>query len=109
MWSLMVDVAREMGVRTDVPYKDLTDTEKDMVLHGPMEKRHILYVPKDKGSVTELDFTYYSAVNSVKNALSKAKDEKGLARVAKYLREAPVPIAMARACRKRPVRAFWMT
>lgn len=91
MWSLMVDVAREMGVRTDVPYKDLTDTEKDMVLHGPMEKRHILYVPKDKGSVTELDFTYYSAVNSVKNALSKAKDEKGLARVAKYLREAPCP------------------
>ena len=91
MWSLMVDVAREMGVRTDVPYKDLTDAEKDMVLHGPMEKRHILYVPKDKGSATELDFTYYSAVNAVKNALAKAKDEKGLARVAKYLREAPCP------------------
>ena len=62
-----------------------------MVLHGPMEKRHILYVPKDKGSATELDFTYYSAVNAVKNALAKAKDEKGLARVAKYLREAPCP------------------
>ena len=91
MWSLMVDVAREMGVRTDVPYKGLTDAEKDMVLHGPMEKRHILYVPKDKGSATELDFTYYSAVNAVKNALAKAKDEKGLARVAKYLREAPCP------------------
>ena len=91
MWSLMVDVAREMGVRTDVPYKGLTDAEKDMVLHGPMEKRHILYVPKDKGSATELDFTYYSAVNAVKNALAKAKDEKGMARVAKFLCESVCP------------------
>lgn len=89
MWSLMVDVAREMGVRTNVPYQDLTDEEKEMVLHGPMEKRHILYVPKNGGNAAELDFTYYSAVNSVKNALAKAKDEKGLARVAKFLIEVP--------------------
>ncbi len=91
MWSLMWQVAGEMGVRTDVPYQDLTDREKDIVLHGPMEKRHIFYVPKDKSSGTELDFTYYSAVNSVKNALAKAKDEKGLARVAKYLTEEVCP------------------
>ena len=65
MWSLMPQVAREMGVRIDVPYKDLTDAEKDIVLHGPMEKRHILYVPKNKDRATELDFTYYSAVNTV--------------------------------------------
>lgn len=89
MWSLMVDVAREMGVRTDIPYQDLTDQEKEMVLHGPMEKRHILFVPKNGGNATELDFTYYSAENSVKNALAKAKDEKGLARVAKFLIEVP--------------------
>ena len=80
MWSLMPQVAREMGVRTDVPYKDLTDAEKDIVLHGPMEKRHVLYVPKNKDHATELDFTYYSAVNTVRNALAKAKDEKGMAR-----------------------------
>lgn len=91
MWSLMTDVAREMGVRTDVPYQDLTDQEKDIVLHGPMEKRHILYVPKNKDSATELDFTYYSAVNTVKNALSKVKDEKGMARVAKFLTEDVCP------------------
>ena len=91
MWSLMPDVAREMGVRTDVPYKDLTDQEKEIVLHGPMEKKHIFYVPKNKSHGTELDFTYYSAVNTVKNALAKAKDEKGLARVAKYLCEATCP------------------
>ncbi|MEY8461031.1 excinuclease ABC subunit UvrA [Eggerthellaceae bacterium 24-137] len=87
MWSLMAQVAGEMGVRTDVPYQDLTDAEKDIVLHGPMEKRHILYVPKGKDHATELDFTYYSAVNTVKNALSKVKDEKGMARVAKFLTE----------------------
>ena len=91
MWSLMPQVAREMGVRIDVPYKDLTDAEKDIVLHGPMEKRHILYVPKNKDHATELDFTYYSAVNTVRNALAKAKDEKGMARVAKFLCESVCP------------------
>ena len=91
MWSLMPQVAREMGVRIDVPYKDLTDAEKDIVLHGPMEKRHILYVPKNKDRATELDFTYYSAVNTVRNALAKAKDEKGMARVAKFLCESVCP------------------
>ena len=91
MWSLMAQVAGEMGVRTDIPYKDLTDEEKEIVLHGPMEKRHILYTPKDKSSATELDFTYYSAVNSVKNALAKVKDDKGLARVARFLKEGECP------------------
>ena len=91
MWSLMPQVAREMGVRTDVPFQDLTDAEQDMVLHGPMEKRHILYVPKNKDHATELDFTFYSAVNTVKNALAKAKDEKGMARVAKFLCESVCP------------------
>ena len=91
MWSLMAQVADEMGVRTDVPYQDLTPREQDIVLHGPMEKRHILYVPKGKDNATELDFTYYSAVNTVKNALAKVKDDKGLARVAKFLREEPCP------------------
>ena len=91
MWSLMSQVAREMGVRTDVPFQDLTDAEQDMVLHGPMEKRHILYVPKNKDHATELDFTFYSAVNTVKNVLAKAKDEKGMARVAKFLCESVCP------------------
>lgn len=86
MWSLMPQVVAEMGVRTDVPYCELTAREQDIVLHGPMEKRHILYVPKNKTHATELDFTYYSAVNTVKNALAKVKDDKGLARVAKFLK-----------------------
>lgn len=86
MWSLMTDVCRAMGVRTDIPYRDLTDEEKDIVLHGPMIKKHILYKSKTSDNAGEMDFTYYSAVNTVKNALAKVKDEKGMKRVEKYLR-----------------------
>ena len=91
MWSLMKDVCREMGVRTDVPYKDLTDREKDIVLHGPMVKKHIHYMNEKSHQMGELDFTYYSAVNTVKNALAKVKDEKGMKRVDKYLKEGECP------------------
>ena len=91
MWSLMKDVCREMGVRTDVPYRDLTDQEKDIVLHGPMVKKHIHYMNEKSHQMGELDFTYYSAVNTVKNALAKVKDEKGMKRVDKYLKEGECP------------------
>lgn len=89
MWSLMTDVCREMGVRTNVPFKDLTEREKEIVYDGPMEKKHIFYVPKNKNSaaVGELDMTYYSATETVLNALNKVKDEKGMKRVEKFLKE----------------------
>lgn len=86
MWSLMKDVCREMGVRTDVPFKDLTDREKDIVLHGPAEKKHILYKAKNSNDAAELDFTFYNATYTVENALSKVKEEKGMKRVEKFLR-----------------------
>ena len=86
MWSLMVDVCRAMGVRTDVPFRELSPEEKEIVFHGPMVKKHILYRPKNGEMATELDFTYYSAENTVLNALSKVKDEKGLARVERFLK-----------------------
>ncbi len=91
MWSLMVDVCRAMGVRTDIPYRDLSAKEKEIVLHGPMEKKHILYRSKKGDDFAELDFTYYSALKTVENALSKAKDEKGMKRVAKFLIESECP------------------
>ncbi len=91
MWSLMKDIAREAGIRTDVPYKDLTPDEKEFVLHGAPDKYHILYHNEKTGTAGEMDFTYYSARASVENALAKVKDEKGLKRVAKYLRELPCP------------------
>ncbi len=87
MWKLMIDVAREMGVRIDVPFKHLTAQEKEIVYHGPMVKKHLHYFNQQSQQEGEMDFTYYSAVNSVKNALSKVKDEKGMKRVAKYLKE----------------------
>ena len=86
MWSIMVDVCREMGVRTDVPFRDLTDREKDIVFNGPAEKKHILYHSKKTNQASELDFTYYNAVYTVENALSKVKDEKGMKRVEKFLK-----------------------
>lgn len=89
MWSLMTDVCKEMGVRIDVPFCELTEQEKDIVYHGPTEKKHILYHPKKSNSndFAELDFTYFNAVYTVENALSKVKDEKGMKRVEKFLKE----------------------
>ena len=91
MWSLMKDLARDMGVRTDVPFKDLTPEEKEIVYHGPAEKRHIIYKNEKTNGFAEMDFTYYSAVYSVENALAKVKDEKGMKRVEKFLKEDVCP------------------
>ncbi|MCM1068216.1 MAG: excinuclease ABC subunit UvrA [Muribaculaceae bacterium] len=91
MWSLMTDVCREMGVRTDVPFNKLTERERTIVFDGPAEKKHILYRPKNSDQATELDFTYYNAVHTVENALSKVTDEKGMKRVEKFLRSDVCP------------------
>jgi len=87
MWSLMTDVCREMGVRTDVPFKNLTEKEKNIVYNGPAEKKHIFYHAKNSNQAGELDFTYYNAVYTVENALAKVKDEKGMKRVEKFLKQ----------------------
>ncbi|MBM6778842.1 ATP-binding cassette domain-containing protein [Collinsella tanakaei] len=91
MWDLMKQVCGAMGVRTNVPFCELTPEERDIVFHGPAVKKHILYQPKKGNDFAELDFTYFNAVYTVENALSKAKDEKGLARVSKFLREDVCP------------------
>ena len=91
MWSLMVDVCRAMGVRTDVPFCDLTEQEKEIVYHGPAEKKHIFYKAKNSNQAGELDFTYYNAVYTVENALAKVTDEKGMKRVEKFLKEEICP------------------
>ena len=93
MWSLMTDVCRAMGVRTDIPFKDLSKEEQNIVYDGPMEKKHIFYRPKkgDTTIATEMDFTYYSAKATVLNALKKVKDEKSMSRVSKFLKEEVCP------------------
>ena len=94
MWSLMTDVCREMGVRTDVPFRELSEKEKDIVYHGPAEKKHIFYKAKKSNQAGELDFTYYNAIYTVENALAKVKDEKGMKRVEKFLKEEVCPDCM---------------
>ena len=91
MWSLMTDVCRAMGVRTDVPFRELTEKEKDIVYNGPAEKKHIFYKPKNSNQAGELDFTYFNAVYTVENALAKIKDEKGMKRVEKFLKQEVCP------------------
>ena len=91
MWSLMKDLAGDMGVRTDVPFRDLTEKEREIVFHGPAEKRHLLYYNEKSGNAGEMDFTYYSAVHTVENALSKVKDEKGMKRVERFLKTGTCP------------------
>ena len=92
MWSLMTDVCRAMGVRTDVPFRDLTDQEKDIVYNGPAVKKHIFYKAKNSNDAAELDFTYYSAVHTVENALAKVKDEAGMKRVERFLKAGTLPL-----------------
>ena len=91
MWSLMTDVCRAMGVRTDVPFNQLTPKERDIVFNGPTEKKQILYKAKKSNQAGELNFTYYNAVYTVENALEKVTDEKGMKRVEKFLRRDVCP------------------
>ena len=93
MWSLMTYVCRAMGVRTNIPFKNLSKKEQEIVYDGPMEKKHIFYRPKngDTTLATEMDFTYYSAKATVLNALKKVKDEKSMSRVSKFLKEEICP------------------
>ena len=87
MWSLMKDIAREMGVRTDVPFCELSEKERDIVFHGPAVKKNIIYQNKTSGAAGDMDFTYFNATYTVENALSKVKDEKGMKRVEKFLKQ----------------------
>ena len=91
MWALMTEVCRAMGVRTDVPFKELTEEEKEIVYHGPAVKKHIIYKSKSSAVSAEMDFTYYNAVYTVENALSKVKDDKGMKRVEKFLKQDVCP------------------
>jgi excinuclease ABC subunit A len=82
--TVMPQVVAEFGVRTDVPYDELTEAERDIVLHGPAEKRHIT-VPSKNGKLFELNFTYRNARQAVQEALGNATTERGLNRVGRFL------------------------
>ena len=72
-------------------FSELTDRERDIVFHGPAVKKHIFYKAKSSNQAGELDFTYYNAVYTVENALAKVKDDKGMKRVEKFLKQDVCP------------------
>ena len=82
--SWMYHVAGELGVRLDVPFKDLTDEEKDIVYNGPAVKRYI-NIPSKNGKLFELNAEYRNAHKAIEEALKKAKTEKGLNKINKFL------------------------
>ena len=91
MWSLMKEIAQKMGVRTDVPFRELTPRERDIVFHGPADKVHLIYQNQKTGAAGEMDFTYFNAVYTVENALAKVTDEKGMKRVERFLKQGACP------------------
>ncbi|WP_243723241.1 excinuclease ABC subunit UvrA [Actinomadura sp. 7K507] len=88
-FNVQPDIAREFGVRTDVPWSELTDGEREIVLDGPEEKKHITVTSK-KG-VHDLDFTFRNARLTVTEELKRADNDKRLARVSRFLSEGTCP------------------
>ena len=82
--SWMYHVAGELGVRLDVPFKDLTDEEKDIVYNGPAVKKYI-NIPSKNGKLFELNAEYRNAHKAIEEALKNAKTEKGLTKINKFL------------------------
>lgn len=84
-FNVQPQIAREFGVRTDVPWRELAGWEKDIVLDGPEEKKHITVTTRN--GVHELNFTFRNARLTVTSELKRASDEKRLARVSRFLIE----------------------
>lgn len=80
----MYRVAGELGVRMDVPYRDLTPEEKDVVMNGP-EVQRLVMIPSSNGKLFELNCTYRNARRAVEESLGKALTEKAVERVDRFL------------------------
>src|SRR5699024_10937426 len=88
-FNVQPDIAREFGVRTEVPWRDLEDWEREVVLDGPEEKKHITVTTK-KG-IHDLDFTFHNARLTVPEELRRADTATRLARVRRFLAESTCP------------------
>ncbi|CAJ1177677.1 excinuclease ABC subunit UvrA [Companilactobacillus nantensis] len=88
--TLQKDIIKELGVRTNVPFKDLTDKEKDIVINGPEQKKEIL-VPTKTGRSFRLNALYENAVTAVKNSLKSTKNENTLTRLERFYSEKVCP------------------
>ncbi|WEV70828.1 AAA family ATPase [Lactobacillus sp. ESL0785] len=81
MWR----IARELGVRVDVPYRELNTKEKQIVLHGK-ERKIPVDVPTSTGRVYHLNALYENAYQAVANSRRTTKSERGLARIDAFYR-----------------------
>jgi excinuclease ABC subunit A len=61
--------ARELGVRLDVPWKDLTDEERDIVLHGEPVQRRVRFRSGRRNREVELNVTYENAIATAERNL----------------------------------------
>ena len=66
---LSMYAAGELGVRLDVPYRELTDREKDIVLHGEPVKRQVTLSSGRNGRAVQLSVNYDNAVAAVERSL----------------------------------------
>lgn len=88
--TLQKEVIKELGVRTDVPFQDLTKKEQDIVINGPEQRKEIL-VPTKTGRSFRLNALYENAIAAVKNSLKSTKNENTLTRLERFYSEKICP------------------
>ena len=66
---LSMYAAGDLGVRLDVPYRDLTDRERDIVLRGQPVKRPVTLHSDRPGRTVQLSVNYDNAVAAVERSL----------------------------------------
>ena len=82
--NFMPTVAETLGVRTDVPYKDLTDAEKEIVLHGE-KKQYPVDFRTSTGRVFHTDKTLYeNAFAAVYDSLKTVKSDRAINQVNQF-------------------------
>ncbi|MCY9806423.1 excinuclease ABC subunit UvrA [Lentilactobacillus senioris] len=89
--NFMPSVARSAGIRIDIPFKDLSDKEKDFVLHGPNQTIPV-DIPSKNGRVFHMDNAIYeNAYNAVTDSMATTKSEVALKRLNRFYRFSTCP------------------
>ncbi len=71
---LSMYAAGELGVRLDVPYRSLTDHERDIVLHGEPVKQQVTLHSGRNGRAVQLSVNYDNAIAAVTRSLASNND-----------------------------------
>lgn len=82
--NFMPRVVATLGVRTDVPYQDLTDKEREIVLHGE-KKQYPVDITSGTGRVFHMDHALYeNAYDAVTDSLKSGTSERTMARLNQF-------------------------